>query len=63
MKLPGERERPYFLKKRSKKPLPLGGRGVCRRGPRMPNSKSFLVLFFKKEHTFLPSHPHFDQPQ
>jgi hypothetical protein len=42
-------ERPSFLKKRSKKLLPLGARGQFRIGPRTPTGKSFLLLFFKKE--------------
>jgi hypothetical protein len=42
--------RSSFLKKRSKKLLPVGFRGPTRSGPRVPASKSFLVLFFKKEH-------------
>jgi hypothetical protein len=40
-----------FLKKRSKKPLQIGVRGI---GPRAPIDKSFLVLFFKKELLALP---------
>jgi hypothetical protein len=39
-------ERTSFLKKRSKKLLPLGVRSP---GPRTPMRKSFLLLFFKKE--------------
>jgi Fe-S-cluster containining protein len=35
-----------FLKKRTKKLLPLGAR--CRIEPRQPN-KSLLLLFFRKE--------------
>jgi hypothetical protein len=42
-----------FLKKRSKKLLPMGIRGPIQNGPRAPTDKSFLVLFFKKE--LLPS--------
>jgi hypothetical protein len=38
-----------FLKKRSKKHLPVVGRGVFRHWQRMPRRKSFLLLFFKKE--------------
>jgi hypothetical protein len=38
-----------FLKKRSKKLLSIGVRDPIRIGPRVPMSKSFLVLFFKKE--------------
>jgi hypothetical protein len=41
-----------FLKKRSKKLLIVGRRAW---GNSEPNGKSFLVLFFKKEHLpFLP---------
>jgi hypothetical protein len=51
------------LKKRTKKLLPLGTRGPFRIGPHNPGSKSFLLLFFKKE-VFLPSlkrlHHHHD---
>jgi hypothetical protein len=43
-----EERKSSFLKKRSKKLLPVGIRGPPRRWPRMPSSKSFLVLFFKK---------------
>jgi len=42
-----------FLKKRSKKLLLLRPHDAIRSWPRTPRSKSFLVLFFKKEH-FLP---------
>jgi hypothetical protein len=35
-----------LLKKRTKKLFPVGVRGT---GPRAPSSKSFLLLFFKKE--------------
>jgi hypothetical protein len=38
-----------FLKKGTKKLLLLGTLGQYRRGSRMPTSKSFLLLFFKKE--------------
>jgi hypothetical protein len=41
-------ERCSFLKKRTKKLLPVGIRGPFRLGPRTPASKSFLLLFFKK---------------
>jgi photosystem II stability/assembly factor-like uncharacterized protein len=44
-----KRERPSFLKKRSKKLLPIGSGAAA---PRAPTGKSFLVLFFKKEHPF-----------
>jgi hypothetical protein len=47
-----EERKSYFLKKRSKKLLPVGVRG---KGPSTPSSKSFLILFFKKELlSFLP---------
>jgi hypothetical protein len=39
--------RPSFLKKRSKKLLSVGARVA---GSVRQKSKSFLVLFFKKEH-------------
>jgi hypothetical protein len=38
-----------FLKKRTKKLLSIGVRNSTRVGPRALMSKSFLVLFFKKE--------------
>jgi hypothetical protein len=38
-----------FLKKRTKKLLLLPSHNQIRKGPRMPASKSFLLLFFKKE--------------
>ncbi len=41
------------MKKRSKKRLLVGIRGAFGPGPRKPKSKSFLVLFFKKELVFL----------
>jgi hypothetical protein len=41
-----------FLKKRSKKLLLPGSHDPIRGGPRTPTGKSFLVLFFKKEHFF-----------
>jgi hypothetical protein len=41
--------RSSFLKKRSKKLLLAGIRGPSPNGLRMPRSKNFLVLFFKKE--------------
>jgi hypothetical protein len=40
--------RPYFLKKRSKKYLLPGVRGPMRHRLRVQKSKSFLVLFSKK---------------
>jgi hypothetical protein len=42
-----EEVRASFLKKRSKKLLVLGA--VATPSPRPPVSKSFLLLFFKKE--------------
>ncbi|HTZ70186.1 MAG TPA: hypothetical protein VMB71_06000 [Acetobacteraceae bacterium] len=45
-------ERTSFLKKRSKKLLPFKMR-VWSPGTPPPIDKSFLVLFFKKEHAFL----------
>jgi len=40
----------YFLKKRTKKLFLVGVHGPFRIGPHVQNGKSFLVLFFKKEH-------------
>jgi len=45
-----QKGRSSFLKKRSKKPLSLGARGAA---PRALECKSFLLLFFKKEDSFL----------
>jgi hypothetical protein len=42
--------RASFLKKGSKKLLLFWLRGQSRHRPRAPRGKSFLVLFFKKEH-------------
>jgi hypothetical protein len=56
--MPGLQEgRSSFLKKRSKKLLLMARRRVAlaRNPVRPPADKSFLVLFFKKEH--LPSFP------
>jgi hypothetical protein len=47
--------RSSFLKKRSKKLLLPRTRDLVGIGPRTPTSKSFLVLFFKKEHSFFLS--------
>jgi hypothetical protein len=44
-----EEARSSFLKKGSKKLLPVGTRGRFRNGPRTQANKSFLLLFFKKE--------------
>ncbi len=46
-----------FLKKRTKKLALVGIRGQLRIGPRAPVSKSFLVLFFKKELLLLLAFP------
>jgi hypothetical protein len=48
---PAGKGRSSFLKKRSKK-LFDGCRGPVRQ--RKPDGKSFLVLFFKKEHLHVP---------
>jgi hypothetical protein len=47
--------RTFFFEKRAKKLLPVGLHGSFRNGPRKLMSKSFLVLFFKKEHSFFLS--------
>jgi hypothetical protein len=47
-----QQESASFLKKRSKKLLLNGPEAVATTGP---NGKSFLVLFFKKEHSCLLS--------
>jgi hypothetical protein len=49
-----QKNKRFFFEKRSKKLLPLKPYAAP---PRTPKSKSFLVLFFKKEHPSLPT-PH-----
>jgi hypothetical protein len=45
----------FFETKEAKKLVLLRNCDLVRSEPRAPNSKSFLVLFFKKELFFLPS--------
>jgi hypothetical protein len=46
----GQGQKSLLFEKRSKKPLLFRMCGARR--PHKPRSKSFLVLFFKKEHSF-----------
>jgi hypothetical protein len=44
-----QQESMFFFEKKNKKLLVVWTRGACRNWPRVPRSKSFLLLFFKKE--------------
>jgi hypothetical protein len=48
---PENRKETSFLKKRSKKLLLLWGMGFVAANAHDPDSKSLLVLFFRKEHS------------
>jgi hypothetical protein len=43
-------EEKFFFEKKNQKTFLVGLHGLLRIWPRTPKSKSFLVLFFKKEH-------------